>query len=82
MSQFLPAALKRNAGLVVVFSSPSSVKVQKNTKTIRQTSKLWSAWQVGHNITNGNIPRPFQGGQDQDGVPQVPLLGHGEVPEP
>ena len=50
----------RNAGLVVVFSSSSSsspsLKARKKAKTITQTSELWSAWQVGHKNTYGNVP--------------------------
>ena len=39
---------------------------------------MWHVGAVGHYITNNKVTRPFQDGQDQVSVPQVPLLGHGD----
>ena len=33
---------------------------------------------IGHDIANSGVTRHLQGGQDQVGVPHVPLLGHGD----
>ena len=37
---------------------------------------------IGHEKANDEVSQPSQGGQDQVGGPQVPLLGHGEGLEP
>ena len=42
-------------------------------------AKVMKIWQLV--VASDGVSEPCQGGQDQVGVPQVPLLGHGEALE-
>ena len=43
---------------------------------IQYRIQIWHVGAFGHDIANKKVTRPLQDGQDQVGVPQVPLLGH------
>ena len=42
---------------------------------------IWLVCIIGHDKADELVARPVKGGQDQVGVPQVPLQGHGDALE-